>query len=196
MPHPVESDSTDLSLLLRAQRGDPSAWQRFADLYRPLILFWCQRAAVPERDRADISQDAFLAVHNAFASFVKSPTQGTFRGWLFTITSNKIADYYRSQPQRPQVSLSHDVPWSDRLAGLQAEEDSPKAASRLLLLQRILDLVRGDFAETTWTAFQLTVIEELPAPEAASRLGIKADAVRQAKARVLQRIRQEFGELL
>ena len=36
--------STSLSLLERARRRDPQAWDRLLHLYRPLVLFWCRRA--------------------------------------------------------------------------------------------------------------------------------------------------------
>jgi RNA polymerase sigma-70 factor (ECF subfamily) len=54
-------------------------------------------------------------------------------------------------------------------------------------------LVRGNFEDTTWRAFWLTVVEEQTAADAAAQLGLSAGAVRIAKSRVLKRLRQEVG---
>ena len=63
------------------------------------------------------------------------------------------------------------------------------------LLRRALDLVRVEFEPATWRAFLLTAVDGRPAPEAAAELGVSAAAVRQAKSRVLRRVRQELGDL-
>ena len=64
------------------------------------------------------------------------------------------------------------------------------------LMCRCLELVEADFQELTWRAFLLTAIESQTAPEAAQTLGMTACAVRQAKSRVLRRIREEFEGLV
>jgi RNA polymerase sigma-70 factor (ECF subfamily) len=57
-------------------------------------------------------------------------------------------------------------------------------------------LIQGEFEPATWRAFQLVVFEERSAGEAASELGISANAVRIAKSRVLARLRQESDGLI
>jgi RNA polymerase sigma-70 factor (ECF subfamily) len=59
-----------------------------------------------------------------------------------------------------------------------------------------VEQVRGDFEEQTWQAFWLTVVEGRSATVLAPELGMTAAAVRQAKARVLRRLKEELGELL
>jgi DNA-directed RNA polymerase specialized sigma24 family protein len=74
------------------------------------------------------------------------------------------------------------------------ESDAALAHSEgAFLAQRTLHLVKHEFRETTWQAFQLTALEGLDAPQAAARLGITAVAVRKAKSRVLQRLRQALA---
>jgi DNA-directed RNA polymerase specialized sigma24 family protein len=55
--------------------------------------------------------------------------------------------------------------------------------------------VRPDIAEHTYWAFHYHVLEELPAAETASRLGLSVNQVYVAKFRVLERIRALFSEL-
>ena len=43
---PAEPASTDVSVLERAKRRDPAAWQRIIDLYGPAVGFWCAGAEI------------------------------------------------------------------------------------------------------------------------------------------------------
>lgn len=196
MPNIQERGSTDPSLLARAGRGEDNAWQRLVDLYGPLVWSWCVRAGVPEAERGDVLQDVFTAVFQALPRFDRTRAGATFRGWLLTITVNKCRDRLRRLPPAA-VPLEKAGELPDGESSL-AELESAGAAdgAREELLQRILAFLREDFAPQVWQAFWHTAVEGLSAPEAAQRLGMTPTAVRTAKARVLQRLRQEFGDQL
>jgi RNA polymerase sigma-70 factor (ECF subfamily) len=57
-------------------------------------------------------------------------------------------------------------------------------------------LIRGDFEDRTWQAFHRAAVEGQPAAALAAELGMSVDAVYQAKARVLRRLREELGNLI
>ena len=59
-----------------------------------------------------------------------------------------------------------------------------------------MSLVRDQFEERTWRAFWRVAVEDRSPSEVAEELGITANAVRQAKSRVLRRLREEMGELI
>lgn len=61
---------------------------------------------------------------------------------------------------------------------------------------RALELMREHFEERTWTAFWRVAMQRENTADVAADLGMTAAAVRKAKARVLRRLREEFGELL
>ena len=56
--------------------------------------------------------------------------------------------------------------------------------------------MRGEFEERTWRAFWMTAIEGRSPVELTADLGMTPAAIRQAKSRVLRRLRQEMGDLL
>ena len=56
--------------------------------------------------------------------------------------------------------------------------------------------MRGDFAETTWRAFRLHVLEGRPAAAVAAETGLSLNSVLLAKSRVLKRLRQELGGIV
>jgi RNA polymerase sigma-70 factor (ECF subfamily) len=58
-----------------------------------------------------------------------------------------------------------------------------------------VDLIRAEFDERTWQAFWLTAVENHSGSEAAKLLGMSPGAVRQAKYKVVRRLRQELGDV-
>jgi RNA polymerase sigma-70 factor, ECF subfamily len=81
---------------------------------------------------------------------------------------------------------------ADPLAGADDEE----AAEWGRLYRNAVDLVRGEFEERTWRAFWLTVVEDRTPAALTEELGMTPAAIRQAKSRVLRRLKQEVGDLL
>ena len=122
----------------------------------------------------------------------------TFRGWLRTITKNKVVDLIRIRGKTPLVDGGTEA--NDRIqqvADLKWEEDDDsRTVEKAELLERALTLVQGDFEHKTWQAFWLTTVEGIPTSEVAEKLAMQTGAIRQAKFRVLQRIREEFGDLI
>ena len=93
--------STSRSLLERARVSDPAAWDRLVRLYAPLIAHWCKRWSLQDADSADIIQDVLQAVAAHIDDFRKERAGDTFRGWLRTITRNKVSDHFRRRGQEP-----------------------------------------------------------------------------------------------
>src|SRR6516165_9836782 len=88
----MPSGATSPSLLLRVQANQSGAWERLVDLYAPLVYHWCQRAKLPPQDAADVFQEVFRSVAEHVVSFRRDRAGDSFRGWLHTITRNKIND--------------------------------------------------------------------------------------------------------
>jgi RNA polymerase sigma-70 factor (ECF subfamily) len=62
--------------------------------------------------------------------------------------------------------------------------------------RRALELVSGEFESRTWQAFWRSAVEGDAPADVAADLGISVWAVYKARSRVLQRLREEFAELL
>jgi RNA polymerase sigma-70 factor (ECF subfamily) len=54
---------------------------------------------------------------------------------------------------------------------------------------RALELVRQSTTDKTWQMFWLSTVEQIPSAEIAKQFGVSSAAVRVAKQRVLQRLR-------
>jgi RNA polymerase sigma-70 factor (ECF subfamily) len=186
---------TSLSLLERARLRDGPSWLRLVALYGPLVEHWCRRGGAREADVADVAQEVFLAVSEGLARF-EHRRDGSFRGWVRGITRHKMMDYYRrAARQEPAAGGStallrlQEIP--DPEAGSEADADEVSG-----LYRRALDLIRSEFEERTWVAFQLTAVEGRDSPSVAEELGMSPVAVRIAKSRVLARLREEAKEVI
>jgi RNA polymerase sigma-70 factor (ECF subfamily) len=188
---------TRLSLLLRLRDPhDGPAWQRFIDLYGPVVYRFLCRRGVQDADAADLTQEVFQSVARAAGRLDYDPARGTFRGWLFAITRNKLADFLERRGRQPVGSGD-----SAALRRLEQEPD-PDAAEQTCwdaeyqrqLFRWAAEQVRGGFAEPTWQAFWRTAVEGRPGAEVARELGMSVGAVYVAKSRVLARLVQKVQQ--
>lgn len=193
------SSTTSRSLLERVQSDEPAAWDQLVSLYAPLVYQWCRGWGLREQDATDIFQEVFQAVAVHIGGFRRQRAGDTFRGWLRTITRNKVHDYFRRRGREPEgVGGSEAQAQLAELPAPQPAEDSSLSEQHgeRALVARALELIRREFAERTWQAFFRTAIDGRSAPEVAAELSMSAGAVRVAKSRVLQRLREELGDLI
>lgn len=188
------SESTSASLLQRVRTHDPTAWRRLADLYSPLVYSWARRGGLRDGDAADVVQDVFRAVFQGLDRFPRDGADASFRGWLWAITRNQVRWHFRRQGDAPQA-----VGGSEAAQRLAQHPDGPADPSepdpdqtRRRIVQRALQLVQGDFSPNVWQAFVRTTLENHSAADVARDLGMTAGNVRQAKFRVLRRLREEL----
>ena len=95
--------STSTSLLDRVKAGEAEAWERLADLYGPLVYGWCRQSGLQAEDAADVGQEVFGAVLARVERFRRDRPGDSFRGWLWTITRNKIRDHFRRRSGKAQA---------------------------------------------------------------------------------------------
>jgi RNA polymerase sigma-70 factor (ECF subfamily) len=191
------SPATSLSLLARVKTRDPGAWQRFVDIYAPLVYRWCRRTGVRPDQAPDLLQDVFLAVATHIEDFRRDRPGDSFRGWLWTITRNKIHDHFRRQKNelRARGGSSAEkrlgrIP--DRLPAVP--DADPHSTDDVALAQRVVELIRPEVEDRTWQAFWRLAVDGQPGPDVAAELGMSLRAVYQAKYRVFQRLRRELDE--
>ena len=195
----ASGSSMSRSLLIRLNTKDPDAWSAFWSLYGPEVARWCRSAGLPAHDVEDVSQEVFRSVSSNLAEFRRERPGDSFRGWLWTITQNKIRDHWRHKVRQPDAEGGTDAHWK---IGQVADADWDNPASSAGgkpspdLVRRALDCIRSTFEERTWRAFWEVVVQERPVAEVAKELGITPNAVYIARSRVLSRLRSEFGELL
>ena len=142
----ASSHATSPTLVGRVQANDEAAWQRLVDLYGPLIFSWGRRGGLANEDAADVLQEVLAAVARAIDGFDPA-APGRFRGWLWTITRNKIRDHHRRFADRA-AGRGGDTAMR-MLAELPEQwEDNASDVTRLevrALYHRAMELIRNDF---------------------------------------------------
>lgn len=196
-PEERASTSTSRSLLARVNENDAAAWDRLVTLYTPLVWHWCRKMDLPQQDIADVFQEVFQSVAAHIHDFRRDRPGDTFRGWLRTITTNKVHDHFRLRNRQPQaVGGSEARAWWSRLPEPIGSNESQQGSERYdYLFHQALEMIKAEFHERTWRAFWLVVVEGQSPQVVAQELNLSCGAVRVAKCRVLHRLRLELGDL-
>ncbi len=174
-----------------AARGHPDAWDRFVRLYAPLFVRWAPLQGFQGADAEDLAQIVLVKLVRLLPGYERRDSR-TFRGWLFTICRNEARDF-RARPATRAPPGPDGLP---TVAIHTPSDDPDEGEYRRHLVRRALELVRPDFAPTTWAAFGRFVFDGRPTPEVARERGVSASAVYLARNRVLTRVREELAGLL
>ncbi|GAB5444217.1 MAG: sigma-70 family RNA polymerase sigma factor [Fuerstiella sp.] len=185
--------STSVNLLKRLKEtGASEDWNRFVQLYTPLIYYWIRSRGLSTSDTAELVQEVLLTLVRKLPQFEYDP-QKRFRAWLKTLTGNKVSDWHRRRGPEWQTEAADDVQQTVLNEPSEAVENQEY---QQFVLARAYSLMQTEFEPTTWRAFVMYVSEGKSAAEVAAELGLTENAVRVAKCRVQRRLRQEFGDLL
>lgn len=196
--HPLKSE-TSASLLQRLRISPDSVdWQRLVDLYTPLIRGWLRQHSLQDADADDLVQEVMTALVRELPTFHYDRAKGSFRGWLRTLTVNRLRNFWRARHARPRVTGDSDF----REVHLNQLEDPHTDLARLWdhehdqhVARVLLQAIEPLFTPATWKAFRLTALEGANACVAAAQLGTSCNAVLVAKSRVLRRLRLEMQGL-
>jgi RNA polymerase sigma-70 factor (ECF subfamily) len=196
----AEAPPTRATLLARIKDVDDSeAWAEFVKLYAPVVYGFARKRGLQDADAADMVQDVLRSVARNANRMEYDPKRGTFRGWLYTVTRNKIYNFLSSQKNQVRGS-GGDPAEQERLDTLPAREDDSQNDWDLEYERRIsakaMELVQHEFQPSTWSAFWGTAVQGRPAQEVGVELKMTPGAVYVAKSRVLARLRDEVRRLM
>ena len=191
------NSATATSFLFRLKHKEPDSWNQLVKLYGPLIFNWCKRCDLSDADASDVLQEVFSIIDRKIASFQKQEL-GTFRGWLWTITRNKVLDFQKSR--RGKVAATGGTQAQIRLAEycesiLESDEDPTSASESSQLVSRAMELIRPEFGDRSWAAFRQVVMDQRATKDVADDLDMTPSGVRQAKRRILKRLREQLAEI-
>ena len=195
----AEAPLTRATLLVRLKDIDDSeAWTEFVQLYGPVVYGFARKRGLQDSDAADMVQEVLRSVARNADRMVYDPKKGTFRGWLYTVTRNKIYNFLSAQKRRPRAA--GDVGSQERLESYADPSNEAEADWELEYQRRLsskaMERVKHEFQPATWQAFLGTAVEGRPAVEVGESLKMTSGAVYVAKSRVLARLRDEVQKLM
>lgn len=192
-----DSPLTRVSLLVQLRDGSNHvAWGEFIKVYGPVVYGFARKRGLQDADAADLMQDVLRSVAKAIGRLEYDRTQGTFRGWLFTITRNKVFNFLSARRIRPQGSGDTTT---NRLLETATTDDDGSDAWELEYQRRLaalaMDRIKHEFQDKTWRAFWSTAVEGTAAADVAKQLSMSPGAIYVAKSRVLVRLKEEVETL-
>jgi len=146
-----------------------------------------------------------------------SGRSGRFRRWLAVVTRRRIIDFVRAK--RPdiarggssamnllleQVDPQPSGGWSSIDASGVTSNDANLSKEQILdlpdgqwqgVLSRAMEQIRGEFHAKTWLAFWRSVVDGQATDLVAAELKVSEANIRQARSRILRRLRQQLGDL-
>jgi RNA polymerase sigma-70 factor (ECF subfamily) len=181
---------------LLARLGDPedrAAWRQFVELYGSLVYGFVRNRGLQDADAADLTQEVFLAVAQAMGRWRYDPRQGSFRGWLYGVTRNKIAEFLRRRQGQPTgsgdtatLNRLDQAPCPDSDLAIDWEREFQRQLLRVAAAR-----IQESFAPSTWIAFWRTAVEGKSGALVAEELGVTVGAVYVARSRVLARLTEQ-----
>jgi len=190
-----EAPATRITLLNRIRdAGDSTSWAEFAQIYGPVVYGFARKRGLQDADAADVVQDVLRSVARNASKLDYNPKKGTFRGWLYTVTRNKVYNFLSAGKNRakPIGGDSEDGDGLDQLPDRSPGQDADwELEYQRRLSSLAMDAVKKEFHASTWKAFWATAVDGRSATEIGRELGMTAGAVYVAKSRVLARLRDE-----
>jgi RNA polymerase sigma-70 factor (ECF subfamily) len=183
--------ATRASLLVRLRDArDEGAWQEFIDLYVPVIYHYARKQGFQDADAVDLSQEVLQAVAGAVGRLEYDPTQGAFRGWLFTIVRRRLANWWRARKNRPLAEAAGEQRLLEEYPEPSPSEAEWEAEWQRQLFTWACDQVRRAVSATSWQAFWRTAVKGQPGKQVAADLGLSAAAVYLARRRIVTRLKE------
>ena len=182
-----DTPKTLLRKIAEYANGDDAAeWERFVELYTPVIRqFVSMREDVNESDADDVVQEIFVRLVNVLRTGTYRPEKGRFRAYLGTMVRRLLIDRHRRALVRgmgetvsaEDVEILDETPDAAAIVDMRLQEARHAAAMEHVLSRTMLDA-------RTVAAYRAYALNGEPAAEVAARLGITVNALRQVKFRV------------
>lgn len=207
----VVHDSTSSSLIRRAIRDDATAWHRLVRQYGPLAYNYARNLGLTPEESADVAQETLTAVYLSLNRFKREQETDGFRKWLRGIVRHKACDVVRDSAKRIDIPVGGSAmerviaqlpidpngsvlsQGDGRCCSKSSASAEPSHATAMV--RRALTLIQDDFSPASWKAFWETAVNGRNATEVSRELAMTSAAVRKAKSRVTQRLKEELERM-
>lgn len=176
------SDSGDTDLILAAQ-ADIAAFDALYDRYLPRVYRYLRAHVKDDEEATDLTQFVFLRALEALPRY-------QVRGVPFAVYLFRIARYAAIDAHR---RLRHTVPWEALTEALHPSIDEPLDQT-MIRQEEIAHLRRevGRLSREQQELLALSFAAGLTAPEIASVLRMKPDAVRKRLSRTIRALKEQY----
>jgi len=177
----------EVRLMLRVRDGDGTAFAELEARYRDRVLGWFCRRLGDRSEAEDLTQDVFLRLYRARASY---RPRARFATWVFHISRNVARNALRSRSRRPWVRLDAAAPEPGLLeALLPVHGDSPSRPMERDELAGVVRAAVAGLAGRQRAAVELHQFKELTYTEVAAELDMTPKAAKSLLYRARNQLR-------
>ena len=181
-----ETDNNDARLNIdveplvdRAAGGDTEAFGRLYDIYTDRIYQHIYYRTSNVEDARDLTQEVFIKAWQGLPKYKRTKTP--FLGWLFTISHNRVIDYYRTR--KDYNYLKDEIVMEDR-------EKSPEKVVEDQFTQQEVRRAILKLPEDQQQVILMSFIEGFGYNEIAAALNKSEGNIRVIVHRALKRMRE------
>lgn len=161
-------------LLNRARSLDAEALKQIHDMYYVPIYRYISFRVNEHETAEDLTSDVFIRLLSALQD--KTAPQKTIKGWLFSVASHVVKDFYRKKYRHKQVALEESVP---------SLADGPAQKVESMLTNEILREAITELTEEQQEIIALRFGYEMSIREVAATIGKSEGAVKMLQARAI-----------
>ena len=188
------SDTGDLSLVRRVQRGEKAAFDLLVRKYQHKVVKLVMRYMRDPADAEDVAQEAFIKAYRALPQF---RGDSAFYTWLYRIAINTAKNAIVSRDRSP---VDYDLDLQDPEESYDAHSRLADAATpeALVLTEEIRSIVNaaiGALPEDLRTAIVLRELEGMSYEEIAAAMDCPVGTVRSRIFRAREAIDRKLAEV-
>lgn len=131
----------DYQLVINAQKGDNSAFEKLVMKYDRLVLNIAYTYRYDKDDADDIYQEVFLRVYRGLKNYQQ---RSKFSTWLYRITVNVCIEFKRKAKVREHESLNKYDEQSENTASFESVIDSGMKTDQNTLDNETADLIKTE----------------------------------------------------
>ena len=180
-------------LVLKASKGDETAFETLMLNYQTPIYNLCYRTVGNQEDAADMTQEAFLKAWKYLHSF---QFESAFSTWLYRLATNCCLDLLRSKKRRPTISIvTEDENGEEQIFDPVDPAPQPEEALIRKEEQVQLEEALASLEETQRQIITLRVVNDLSYTEIADILDLKEGTVKSRLSRARETLRKKLLQL-
>lgn len=179
---PANSPYEENELLARIAEGDAAIYPYLHDTYYNSLVYFSLSIIQDQQQAEDIALDSLVKLWQVPTRF---ESIGKLRSYLFTIVRNASLNYLKHLQVRERSE--------QELSRTEASTDSRQET--LLVESDLMRLVYQEVArlpESYRQVVEMLYMEDLSSAEAANRLGISMENLRQRKGRAIKELKSEL----
>ena len=175
----TDPPSTTTTFIQKLQRNLPEGWERFRDMYIPVIYSLARQNTDSETDALAVTEDVIKKIVGSMDKFERRPNQ-RFRNYVKVICLRHISDFHRKQK-------SDANRLDPQLFGTQFSE---------MELHRAIAITkeRSRLQESSWELFLMRFEQKLSVADIAAVKGAKPETVQKTIRRVVLAVQKVLTE--